>query len=217
MELSTVVINVAYISLFASTFMRTVPRLRMFLVAAAICFIVFGSMVGNWSMVAWNVLTGLMNSRQLVIHAQQRRAMVLSAEDESFRNRWFGDLDAFDFASLWSMGEDVSMCDERIVHAGQHHASTSLILDGGIEVRRHGTTVQLGPGALIGEMSLVSGDLATADVDAVGPVRLRQWSDQRLHTLDALNPKAGRAFHRFVEQDLTVKVLDTTDRGTPDR
>lgn len=215
MELSTIIINVAYVSLFASTFTRTIPRLRMFLVGAAICFIVFGSIVGNWSMVAWNVLTGILNSRQLILHARRRRALVLSAEDESSRKRWFGDLDAFDFASLWSMGEDVDVKDERIVEAGHQHASTSLILDGVIEVQRGGTTVTLGAGALIGEMSLVSGAPATADVDAVGPVRLRQWSDQRLHTLDTLNPRAGRAFHRFVEKDLTIKVLDTADRTHP--
>lgn len=215
MELSTVIINVAYVSLFASTFTRTIPRLRMFLVAAAICFIIFGAIVGNWSMVAWNVLTGILNSRQLVVYLRRRRALVLTAEDETLRERLFGDLDAFDFASLWSMGEDVLVRDERIVEAGEDHTSTSMILGGNVEVRTNDTVVRLGPGALVGEMSFVSGERATADVHAIGLVRLRQWSDQRLHTLDALNPAASRAFHRFVENDLTAKVLETADRSRP--
>ena len=215
MALSTVIINVAYVSLFASTFTRTVPRLRSFLIVAAVCFIVFGSIVGNWSMVVWNVLTGALNCRQLILHARTRRAMQLSDEDETFRQRFFADLDGFDFASLWSMGEDERLNDEPIITAGVENHDTWLVLDGTVEVRTDRDVIQLAAGALVGEMSLVSGALATADVRAVGTVRARRWAHGRLHALDALNPRAGRAFHRFLERDLTYKVLDASDVRAP--
>lgn len=207
MSLSTLIINVAYVALFASTFTQTIPRLRSFLVVAAICFIVFGSMVGNWSMVAWNVVTGVLNSRQLIIHARRRRSVVLNAEDESFRQRWFEDLDVFDFASLWSMGEDVRLEDERMIEGGEENNSLWLVVEGVVEVRPDGDPFRLEAGSLVGEMSLVSGNPATADVDAIGSVRLRQWSHERLKTLDELNPRAGRAFQRFLARELAVKAL----------
>lgn len=214
MGLSTLVINVAYISLFASTFMRTLPRLRLFLVGAAVCLIVFGSMVGNWSMVGWNIVTGILNARQLVLHATRRRRTALSAEDEGFRHRWFPTMDALDFDSLWSMGENVRLEDETMIEFASENTTTSLIIDGEVEVRRGDESVRLGPGALVGEMSFVAGRLASADVMAIGTVRIRQWSHQRLATLDQLNPSAAKEFHRFLERDLTGKVLGNKFLGS---
>jgi Cyclic nucleotide-binding domain len=207
MSLSTLVINVAYMSLLASTLTRSVPRLRVFLIAAAVCFVVFGLMVGNWSIVGWNTLIGLMNGRQLVGHLRARHQTALSASDDAFRRRWFAELDPFDFASLWSMGEDAESCDERMIRAGAANDTTALVIEGTVDVHRNGQVTRLGAGSLVGEISFVAGTPATADVDAVGSVRVRQWSHERLRTLDQLNPAASRAFHRFIERDLTRKVL----------
>lgn len=213
MGLSTAVINVAYVTLFASTFTRSMPRLRASLVAASIAFIVFGTMEGNWSMVAWNAVTGVLNTRQLVLHARARTALVADESEERIRHRWFPDLDAREFLALWSMGRDVHHIDERLIEFGAENSHTWLILDGTVEVRRPGSVARLGAGSLVGEMTLVSDSRATAAVDAVGSVHLRRWSHAQLEALDRLNPQVGRAVHAYVERDLVSKVLEASDRG----
>jgi CRP-like cAMP-binding protein len=206
-DVSTLVINAAYIGIFSSTFMRTVTRLRICLFVSSLCFVAFGSIVSNWSMVGWNVVIGLMNAQQLIREAIARRRTVLSADEEAYRRRWFGELDSFDFASMWSMGEDVVLHDERMIDAGTTNTATSMVIEGTVDVHRPDQVVRLNAGSLVGEMSFVTGTPATASVDAVGTVRVRQWSHERLRTLEQLNPRASRAFHRLIEQDLARKVI----------
>lgn len=207
MALSTLVINIAYIALFASTFTRRLVWLRAFLIAGSVAFITFGIMVGNWSMVGWNIVTGSLHARQLVLYVLSRRRLSLTAEDEVVRRTLFPDLDAFDFSSLWSMGETVRYVDELMTVRGETHGRVGVVLDGTVRIERPADAdVELTSGALVGELTYVRGGAATADARAIGTVTLREWPHDRLATLDQLNPAAGRALHRFLERDIAAKV-----------
>lgn len=207
MAASTFVINIAYIALFSSTFTRRLVWLRAFLIVGSVAFITFGIMVENWSMVGWNIVTGSLHSRQLALYVLSRRRLSLTADDELVRKTLFPDLDAFDFSSLWSMGETVRYTDELMTTHGEEHGRIGVVLDGTVRVERPAEEhVELGNGALVGELTYVRGGGATADARAIGTVTLREWPHDRLATLDQLNPAAGRALHRFLERDMAAKV-----------
>jgi len=54
------------------------------------------------------------------------------------------------------------------IEQGSEAVAFFLILDGRVEVVRDGTTVaQLGPGRFVGEIALLTGDLRTADANAL--------------------------------------------------
>ena len=54
------------------------------------------------------------------------------------------------------------------IEQGSEAVAFFLILDGRVEVVRDGTTVaQLGPGHFVGEIALLTGDLRTADANAL--------------------------------------------------
>ncbi len=207
MTASTIIINLAYISLLLATFTRAIVSLRLFLIVSGLGFIAFGVIDQNWSMVAWNVVTIFLHLRQLALHLRSQRRVALPADDDAVRRRHFPDLTDFEFTVLWSMGETIDCVDDVLMRRGEVHGRVALILDGTVVVERAGsTTVRLQPGALIGEMSFVAGGPATAQTRAVGTVRLREWKHERLAALEVLNPAASKALHRFIERDLVAKV-----------
>lgn len=207
MAAATIVLNLAYVCLLASTFTRTIVTLRSALIAGSVAFITFGLWVDIPSMVAWNSVTGTLHTVQLVKAVRARRAIALTKDDESVRQTLFPELDAFDFHALWSMGEEKRPENVQLTHSGQPQHWVGLLLDGHVEVWRKGSpTARLDAGALIGEMSFMGGGHASADCYAIGPVRLRVWGQEQLAMLDELNPTSSRALLRLIGRDLTTKV-----------
>ncbi len=216
MDGSTVILNVAYTILLVSTFTRTILWLRAVLICSSTAFVVYGIASGITSVAIWNALAGVLHVYQLVTYLRARRAVTVTPEDAQVHAEHFSHLDRFDFATMWSVGDTRTFQNEQMTTRGQPQDWTALILDGRVEVRRNGSVLAvLGRGDLVGELSYVSGRPASADTHAVGPVRVRSWQQAQLRTLDALNPGAGRAFHRYLLNDLAHKVSpDDTGEGS---
>jgi hypothetical protein len=207
MDGSTLLLNAAYLVLVASTLTRTLVWLRGLLVLGAIGFVSYGIVTSNPTIATWNAITGSLHAVQLVRYVRARRSVALTLDDRHWHQALFPDLNAFDFYLLWSAGEEVHHTDEQLTVAGKHHGRVSLILEGSVEVVGDGIApVHLGPGTLIGEMSYVSGEAATRDARAIGEVRLREWDQERLDTLQHVDPTAGRAMNRFIQRDLASKL-----------
>lgn len=204
---ATMLLNVAYLALVSSTMTRTIIWLRVALTGAAVLFVVYGLLTDNFSMVFWNSITGTLHSVQLVRHIRARMDVTIDDEDEAIHQTHFAELDDFDFYCLWSLGETVLFDDGEITVQGTRQDDLLILLEGVVEVRRDGEVItHLGPGDFLGEMSFVTGDLATAGSRAIGRVRARSWEHARVEALDELNPTAGRVFHRRIQQDLAQKL-----------
>lgn len=204
---SEIVLNLAYVALFASTFSRSVKSLRWALIAAAVAFIIFGSVVGIWSMVVWNLIIGSLHCYRQFKHFQARAKVSLSAEDERFRQMLFPDLNEFDFHLLWSLGEEGTMTGERLTTQGEPSDSVWLVLSGVVEVHTDGKLInRLATGSLVGEMSYLSEGPAIADTIPVGPVLLRRWPQSALRVFAEVNPTASKAFFEAISNDLSRKL-----------
>lgn len=200
------VLNAAYMALLASTFTRTVQRLRLLLVAGAVCFIAYGLAADVRSIVAWNIVIGSMHLFRVVRDLRVRRSVQLTANESVLRDRFFPELSDFDFNLLWTMGERVVAADETLIGPGNVPESVSLVLSGSLTVSRDGGLVAtVGPGGLLGEMSFVSGQPAEVLVTADGGVVLHRWNQRELSSLDQVRPASARAFHDLLSRDLVGK------------
>lgn len=207
MSTTTVILNFAYLALVSSTLFRSVLWLRVALLTGAMLFVTYGVSVGLTSMAVWNTLIAFLHIVQLRRIITQRRSIVLSDEDEAMRLALFPELSRFDFFSLWSIGESVTFSDTLLTAEGQQQETVMLVVDGTVEIRSGASVLdRLSNGSLVGEMSFVSGRFASADSYALGEVRVRQWQQARLQTLDQLNPTAARALHEFIGKDLARKL-----------
>lgn len=208
MNAATFVLNIAYVALVSSTFTRRILVLRGALVVAGVLFVLYGLMTSNWTMVFWNSVTSTLHGAQGIRYIQNQRAVHLSAEDAEIRATWFADVEPFDFHSLWTMGETVVYTSDVLATEGHKQHTMMLILDGHASIDVGGTEVGvLQRGDLVGEMSFLSGAPATATVRPVGSVRVREWDQGRLRTLDTLNPSAAAAMRKRIQENLAHKLL----------
>lgn len=208
MSSATLVLNIAYAGLVGATFTRRILVLRSGLVAAGLLFVLYGVMTSNWTMIFWNSVTSILHGAQAVRYIRGQRAVELSDEDARIRATWFPDVEPFAFQSLWTMGETVQYEGGELAIEGQPQSTMMLVLEGSASVDVDGSEVGiLQEGDLIGEMSFLSGSAATATVRPVGSVRVREWDQNRLRTLDQLNPAAAAAVRRRIQDNLAHKLL----------
>lgn len=206
MSLAVVVLNIAYVALLGSSFADRIMRIRIALVAAAVAFIIYGSLEGIWSMVVWNLVIGSMHISRLVRDYRKQRSISLSEDEVVIRDEFFAGLSDFDFHLLWHLGETKTYRDQRYIEAATRPRSVALILSGVALIERNGELLRgLTRGALIGEMSFVSDRDAEVDVVADGELVLREWDQRILASLDQVTPSGSQAFQSLLSRDLVAK------------
>jgi CRP-like cAMP-binding protein len=105
----------------------------------------------------------------LAFHARARLLSNLTRTSELFRA--LGDADRDELLAKFST--ELVPAGETFIHEGEKNEHLWVVVAGKCEVRAAGGTVaELGPGAAVGEISLVSGAPAVADVVAVEPAVL---------------------------------------------
>ncbi|MEM7276153.1 MAG: cyclic nucleotide-binding domain-containing protein, partial [Actinomycetota bacterium] len=185
MVVDNLFLNLAYVVLLVSTFTQTVRRLRLLLISASVCLMVFGFAADLPAVVAWNLAIGGLHTYRVVRDIQAERSIRLSDDQREIRDLVFEGASDFDFHLLWSMGRQVTYDDETIISAGTRPETIGLILDGSVQVVgvANGLDRALGRGSLIGEMSFVSGEEAAVDVVASDTVTMREWIQQDIDAL----------------------------------
>jgi len=208
MSIAVLVLNAAYVALLASTLTRTLTWLRVMLILASVAFVVFGILEDIRAMIMWNIAIGCMHLFHVVRDYRQQKSVSLTSEERSDRDQFFPGLNDFDFHLLWCMSSEARFDDDLLIHAGELPEMVSLVLDGTAIVEdAHGEILRgLRRGALIGEMSFVSGQPAEVEVRARGGVLVRQWDHRQLASLDQLHPASARAFRELLSRDLAAKV-----------
>lgn len=206
MAVETVILNVAYVALLASTFTRTVTRLRLLLIVGGICFIGFGLFIGNVSMVLWNILTSSLHAYRVIKDETAKRSVKLSPEEAALHQELFPELSPFDFNLLWRLGRPVEYVDQLMIVMGETPTFVALVLDGYAEIWEREERIRvLRRGALLGEMSFVSGHPAAVDVRARGHLIVHEWAQQDLRSLDHIRPAAANAIRDYVSGALAAK------------
>lgn len=206
MSVAAIFLNGAYIAFIGSAYTRTLAWLRAALIAGSGLIIVYGIMERIWAMVAWNAL---IIASHLVRMAGERRAqnsVKLTPDESALRDELFPELADYDFNLLWSLGRTVQVDDELLIAEGSKPDTVSMLIDGVVAIEQAGDTKRgLRRGALIGEMSFVSGNPAAVNVIARGPVTVQQWDQRQLTSLDQAHPPSAKAFRDLISRDLASK------------
>lgn len=204
--IDVVVLNLAYIALLAAAFTRTLGRLRILLIAGAMCFVTFGLFEQIWSIVVWNVLIGGIHTVRLVRDYAAARSVRLTTAEAEIRDQMFPGTNDFDFNMLWALGTEVTYSDATVITRGSLPDTVSLVLDGVVHIRRDQETLRhLRRGALVGEMSFVTGEEAAVDVIADGTLVVHQWEQRNLAALGRTHPPSASAMEELISRDLAAK------------
>ncbi len=169
-------INLAYVALLLGAFNRSLQRVRVLLVVAALFFIAYGTIQGIGSMVLWNFVIGGLNLYRLLAGIRGEGRVALSAGQDTIRRQFFSTASPDDFLRFWERGHDMTCVDGPLPISEDPAQEVLLIVRGGVARLSNGMPIQvLGPGAII-ERTASSTALRPADEWlACGAVRLRAW------------------------------------------
>jgi CRP-like cAMP-binding protein len=195
---------------------RDVLWLRGILVAAQSVLAAYAYLRGPEFMpyVWWNVLFVLINLFWVVRLLRERAAVELPAELVPTYEKHFAALAPQEFLRLWRAGRRSPQRDAQIVRADTRPEALYFLLTGEASVRRRGRELaRLGAGSFIAEMSLLTGEMTTADVHAAGDVEVLAWPAADLARLRQRNPMLWGKVQSVLGHDLVEKIRRSTQDG----
>jgi CRP-like cAMP-binding protein len=206
-----VLANLAYVLTLIAFVTRDVLYLRSLLVAAQIIVVTYTWYNGVHLISAWNALFVVINSYMVVQILRERRAVELPDDLRPLHERHFAALSPQEFLRLWRQGRrEMLRAGDRLARAGQRPDSLYFILSGQVRVsRNHANVFELPAGHFVAEMSLLTGEMANADVDAVGDVEVVRWPTQDLRDVRQRNPSLWTKIQSVIGHDLVEKIQRT--------
>jgi hypothetical protein len=205
-SLTPYIVHVGYVLMFCAFLARDVLWLRGLLVIAQTMIVIYAARVGVPSIAAWNVVFAAINATWAVLILRERRAVTLPAELQPLHARHFAALTPPEFLRFWKQGRRDVVADQRIVHAGGYPDALFFLLAGTARVSRNGSSItDLPAGFFVAEMSLLTGNPANADVDAVGSVEVMRWNVTDLRALQR-NAALWTKVQSVIGHDLVQKI-----------
>lgn len=214
MTTSFLLINLGYLLMLVALLMRDILWLRVILLTAQTALGFYGLFSDNHAMAAWNFIFVGINTARSVRLLVERRPIHLPRDQEQIYKQLFLSMSRREFLLLWEMGMPGRSDGAQLVREGEAQRQLVLILNGEVVVRKAGQELaRLKRGQFVAEMSFLSGDPASADVLAEGPVDYRAWPQDKLRALQQLNPALLVKLHHILGRDLTQKVKDASRRA----
>lgn len=204
--------HAAFALIMLSYLVRDLFWLRCLSIVASLAGIAYNYFVPTsplWLVIYWNLVFVGINAIQLEIMRREKRGVRFSEEEQELYDTLFQRFSPVEFNRLVRCGRWVK-ADAGAVLAVQGEPVRDLILlsNGRVAVEAGGECIaHLSSGEFVGEMSLVTGQMATATVRAEGPVRYLAWPKPALEQLLTRYPSMRFALQVVLSADLTRKLM----------
>lgn len=208
------IVHVGYVLMLGAFLARDVLWLRSLLSCAQMLVVIYAFHSGVLSIAAWNLLFAVINAVWAGVILAERRKVALPPELRPVYTRHFAALTPQEFLRLWGQAHRETIRDRQLVRAGSRPDSLYFLLKGVLRVSRDGVLVtDLPSGYFAGEMSLLTGDPAIADVDAIGAVEVMRWSTAELHATRERAPLLWTKIQSVLGHDIVEKLQRTPARA----
>lgn len=162
----------------------------------------------------WNIVFVCINTVWVIRILRERAAVKLPEDLRELHEKHFAALAAPEFLRLWSWGERRKLGDALLVREGRRPDALFYLLQGEVAVLHGASEVtHCGPGNFIGEMSLLTGEPATADVRALGEVELMCWPAERLAQLRQRNAGLWTKIQSVLGHNLVEKIRRASENA----
>jgi len=207
-SLAPYLVHVGYSLMLCALLARDILWLRGLLAVAQSNLSLYALHIGSPSIASWNGLFVLINLAWVIRILQERAAVRLPEELEALYEKHFAALTPPEFLRWWREGERQSLPEGRLVKHGTRPDALYFLLSGEAVVSKDGRGVaRVAAGSFIAEMSLLTGEKATADVDAAGAVEFMKWPAAKLADLRRRNPVLWAKIQSVLGHDLVEKIM----------
>ncbi|WP_299876969.1 cyclic nucleotide-binding domain-containing protein [uncultured Cocleimonas sp.] len=200
--------SIAAVFSFAAYVFSNIFWLRVFLIIAALLYIVAGISLGLTSMAGWNAAYLVINSYHAAMILFNRSTVMLPDQIKGIYKEAFTTLTTREFKKIITTNPyHVYKAGERIMSEGEDTNELFLLLSGTASViSSFNEIASITSGDFIGEMSFMSKQTASADVFAKNDVVVAYWTHADLYKLEQKNIKIYNKFLTIVGRDLVKKL-----------
>lgn len=186
-------------------------HLRILAICGALCGIVYALFYTDvilWVDLIWETGFVAINSFHVVILARERFHFSLTDEEMEIYRVLFSNMPVFEFRRLILAGEWKNFSEgEVVIRENEHVSIIAIISSGHADIIAGGRTVaQCGKGALLGEMSFVTGETASATVQASEPMRCVVWEHSNVRHIIDSNEILRQGFQSALSENLIRKL-----------
>lgn len=194
-----------------SFYLRDILLLRLLAIASGLIGIVFNILIPNgpiWLVVFWLAVFIFINAQRVLVLLWERRDLKLTEEEQELFETVFRSFSPYEFLKVMRVAKWVEYkAAEVVTTEGKPVDSLHLIYHGAVSIRKEGSDIgEARDGAMIGEMSFLSGGNANADVKTIVPTKFVKWEKQDLRALLKRNPSLEIVFQTIFATDLAKKL-----------
>ena len=206
-------LHLAYFLSACSFYFRDILLLRALAVGSSLVGVAYQFLQAgepSWTVVLWLSLFTLINASRIIGLWVERRRVKLSEEELELFEVVFSKFTKVEFMKLLRIGQwRNAEVGEVIAQQGQELDFLKLISNGEVSIHKNDVEVDRSrDGALIGEMSFISGGPASATVRCERPTRYMAWKKEDLRKLLHRNPAMDIAMSSVFSLDLTRKLAE---------
>lgn len=200
--------SVAAVFSFAAYVFSNMLWLRIFLIVAAILYIITGVSLGLTSMAGWNIAYLIINSYHVAVILFNKSTVMLPDQIKDIYKEAFTTLTTREFKKIIMTNPyHAYQSGEKIMSEGEETNELFLLLSGNVSVIASQKEIAaISSGDFIGEMSFMSKQTASADVFAKNDVVVAYWTHADLNKLEQKNTKIYNKFLTIVGRDLVRKL-----------
>lgn len=200
--------------------MRDMRWLRIITLAACLLDVVIYFFIRPgqplWIHIVMNVVFIAINAYQLLALHRDSRARGLDPQAAWLSETVFSSLTPGEFRALLAAGRWRTAPDGAVVlQKGEAAADVSVLVEGHLNVYWDGERLvdRVPPGAVVGEMSFLSGRPASATVRAGGQARLFSLAHTDLQQFQRARPELFAKLSFIFAQQVVNKLVDANDRA----
>jgi CRP-like cAMP-binding protein len=209
-------VHVGYALMLCGFLARDILVLRGVLAGAQLVLSTYAFSIAVPSISAWNAVLATINTAWALRILHERRQVHVPLELQEIHRTQFAAMTAGEFLRWWRIGRAEALRGAALTRDGAQPSSLYFIVRGVVQVTRGGALVtELPAGFFVGEMSLITGRPANADVDAVADVQVQQWPRAALDELRARDHALWIKVQSAIGADLVRKIQRGDARVAP--
>ncbi len=204
--------HLEYIFLITAFMFRNVTYLRLIALASSISAVLYYSLCADKPLlinIGWEICFSTINIYQLIIITCERYLIRFTDKELKIYNDSFSRFSPQQFKKLLKVGRFSSFeKGEFLIKINKPVETLSIIYDGKVEIIREDKVVAYcETGNIIGELSFLSGTLATADVVAIKKTFCLFWDQKTLKKLLDKDEAIFANFQLTFNEELVRKIV----------
>lgn len=199
--------SIAALFSFLAYLMGNVLWLRILLVGAAIIYIISGIKLGITSMIGWNSAYLAINLYHVALLILDKSTITLPEETKEIYRLFFSSMSTREFKKIIMINKFCTVKGEKLITDGEITDRLFIVIDGKIDIVKSGVILaSLSSGDLVGEMSFMSKQPASASAIASEVVQYAFWTHKDLENLRHKNCNVYNKFISIIGCDLVRKL-----------